>query len=250
MIQAEPRGSILILRLDRPEKRNAQTPGMLSSLAGHLDTASSARAIVLSCVGPVFCAGFDLSLALDDPEQLRALLRQLARACRALRAAPAPVVTAAPGAAIAGGCALVCASDFVVTDEGASLGYPAVRLGISPAVSGPHLAASAGTGPARARLLDPGLADARGAYRAGLVSEVVATPEACEPRAIAIAEALAAKPPHALGYTKAWLNRLDQSTDPDRLDAALAASLSGVGSAEQVALLREAWSKPRRPERR
>lgn len=236
MIDVTRDGCVAILRLDRPAKRNALTPAMLRALTGHLATSLSAHAIVLSGVGDVFCAGFDLALANDDPAELEALLRALHDACRALRDMPCPVVASAHGAAIAGGCALLCACDFVVTEPTARLGYPAVRLGVSPAVSAPHLSAAVGPGAARARLLDTHLVDGRDALRLGLASECVDTRAACEPRAIELAHALAAKPPHALAYTKRLMNELELAPHTPA-DAALHASLACVGTAEQRALL-------------
>lgn len=245
MISVEPRGQIAIIRLDRPDKKNAVTPSMLAGLASHIDTAMSAKAIVLSGVGDAFCAGFDLSLAQDDDAALEKLLHALSRAARALREAPCPVIVSAHGAAIAGGCALACAADFVITHESAKLGYPAVALGISPAVSGPHLAATTGHGPARARTLDPGLINGREALRVGLASELVEGAASCEPRAIALAEHLAEKPRHALGHTKRWLNELDGSLSTDALDAALEASLACIGTPEQRDRLAALWTKSR-----
>ncbi|MDX2132175.1 MAG: enoyl-CoA hydratase/isomerase family protein [Planctomycetota bacterium] len=240
MIDVTRDGRVAILRLDRPSKRNALTPAMLRALGGHLATSTSAGAIVLSGVGDVFCAGFDLALARDDAGELEALLRTLDAACRALRDMPCPVVASAHGAAIAGGCALLCACDVVVTEPGARIGYPAVRLGISPAVSAPHLGAGIGRGAARARLLDPALIDGREAARLGLAAECVDTRAACEPRAIELAHALAAKPPHALAYTKRWLNELEGAADARALDA----SLSCVGTPEQQTLLAAAFAPP------
>src|SRR5262245_21955030 len=243
MIAVEPVGNIAVIRLDRAAKRNALTPTMLASLAGAVDRAGSAHAIVLSGVGEVFCAGFDLDAAQGDESVLRDLLTSLSRAVRTLRDAPSPVVVSAHGAAMAGGCALLCGGDFVVTNAAAKLGYPAVKLGISPAVSAPNLRAGIGDGAARVRMLDPGVVDGQQAVRLGLASECVAAVADCEPRAIALARELAAKPRHALAYTKRWLNELDGSLDERALAAALEASLAGVGTGEQRALLAAIWNK-------
>ncbi|CAG1010842.1 Crotonyl-CoA hydratase [Phycisphaerales bacterium] len=243
MIQVEPRGEVAIIRLDRPAKKNAQTPEMLASLAKAVETAISARAIVLSGVGDTFCAGFDLSMAQADEAVLERLLRNLSRAARALREAPCPVVASAHGAAIAGGCALLCGCDFVVTHEGAKIGYPAVRLGISPAVSAPHLCAQTGFGPARTLQLDPGLISGREARRIGLASDLAATGPECEPRAIVLARSFAVKPRHALGYTRRWLNEIDGSLDESSHEAAMRSSLACVGTAELRERLAAAWRK-------
>lgn len=243
MIQLEPIDEIMVIRLDRAAKKNAQTPEMLASLINAIETSLSARAIVLSGVGDVFCAGFDLSLVQHDEAALPALLRNLAAAVRAVRGAPCPVVASAHGAAIAGGCALLCGCDFAVADENSRIGYPAVKLGISPAVSGVHLGAGVGLGAARTRMLDPGMVDGREAHRIGLVSDLVRLANECEPRAIEIARDLARKPRQALGYTKAWMNTLDGSCDDASTERALGASMAGVGGAEQRERLAEIWKK-------
>lgn len=241
MIDVQPLGEVAVIRLDRPDKRNAQTPKMLANLVGAIERANSARAIVLSGVGEVFCAGFDLTLCRDDDGVLGELLTGLAAAVKAVRTAPCPVVVSAHGAAIAGGCALALAGDLVVTNAEAKLGYPVVRLGISPAVNAPVVRASVGDGPARARLLEPRLVDGLDAYRIGLVHECVPLLSNCEPRAIAVAQELAAKPRHALGYTKRWLGELDGTTDNAVLERSLRVSTDLVGGPEQHERLAEMW---------
>ncbi len=85
MIAFEPVGEVAVLRLDRAAKKNALTPAMLRDLVSRVAGCASARAIVLSGVGDVFCAGFDLTLAKDDEGALAVLITELASAVRALR---------------------------------------------------------------------------------------------------------------------------------------------------------------------
>lgn len=239
MITVEALDRILIIRFDRPEKRNALTPAMLTSLISNLDTAWSAHAIVLSGVGETFCAGFDLALCQEDATALPALLEGLSRAVRALRAIPAPVVVSAHGAAIAGGCALLSGCDLVVTHPTATLGYPVLRLGISPAVAAPALNLSVGPGSARARLLSGQLITGTEAHHLGLAHHLVDDSDQAEARAIALARELIAKPRHAMAYTKNFLNKVDDALNPahsplaPHFDAALATSRSLSGTPEQ-----------------
>lgn len=239
MISVEQLDTILVIRFDRPDKRNALTPGMLASLVSNLDTAWSAHAIVLSGVGEIFCSGFDLALCQADDAALPALLEGLSRAVRALRAIPAPVVASAHGAAIAGGCALLSGCDLVITNRPATLGYPVLRLGISPAVAAPALNLSVGAGPARARLLSGQLITGAEAHHLGLAHHLVDDAAQSEARAIELARELIAKPRHALAYTKNFLNKVDDALNPAHsrlaplLDAALETSLSLVATPEQ-----------------
>lgn len=245
MFQSEAHGNVAVFRFDRADKKNALLPGMLRSLVAAIDTAASAHVIVVSGVGSTFCSGFDLSSCRDDPDAavLSELLQALSKACRAIRQSPCPVVVSAQGGAIAGGCALAASADFVVTHADAKLGYPVVKLGISPAISGPALAATIGGGAARTRLLDSTLISGSRAFELGLAHECVGTLEACETRAIGLAQELAGKPRHALGYTKRWLNEVDGSLRVSELDAALEASLALVGQQEQREMLAQVWAK-------
>ena len=236
MIRLTRDGPIAILALDRPDKRNALTPEMFSALHTHMDEIlwGDDRAILLTGTGPVFCGGFDLKLCLDKPGTLETLLRELAALCSALRAFPKPVVIAAHGAAIAGGCALLAAADLVVTDADAKIGYPVTPLGISPAISAATLRQAVGDGSCRERQLDPGLINGTEAVRVGLAHEVMTTPDQVLPRALGLARSLADKPPGAFRATKEWLCEIaDALGPPDAATRALAASLSILESEEQ-----------------
>ena len=238
---------VATITLNRPERRNAMTPQMLADLRAAVEEVApviraraDVRAVVLAGAGKVFCAGFDLDLCRDHPDGsvMRELLTGLSLAVASLRASGVPVVIAAHGAAIAGGCALLGGGDFVVADAGAKFGYPVVRLGISPAVNIPFVRVAMGDGPTRARTLDTRLIDGTEAHRAGLVSDLVATPDEVLPAAQAVAASLAAKPPGGLLATRRWLDELSPA------DAArgLAVSLALTGGAEERRLLPQVWS--------
>lgn len=247
---ADPRfAAIGEIVIDRADKRNALTPDMISritELARELDADQSCGAVLLRGEGDVFCAGFDLSLCKENSDALAAMLRGLSEACRVLRGLSKPVVIAARGAAIAGGCALVCSADFVVTDQGAKLGYPVVRLGISPAVNAPVVTRRIGVGHARERLLDWGLVSGEEALRIGLADLCVDLPEDVIPRAQIEAARLAEKPRGAMAATKRWLNEVDGSDTAAEFERGLAVSLALVGSAEERERLAGLWRSERR----
>lgn len=225
---------VATIRLNRPDKKNAMTPEMLEGFcAAVADSKDRARAVVVCGAGDVFCSGFDLAMCLKDQGVLGALLRGLSRAIVALREHPAPVVAAVQGAAIAGGCALLGGADVIVTHNDAKLGYPVVRLGISPAVNAPFMMQSLGSGGMRARFLDTQLISGREAFRSGLAHECVEAAHEVQPRAHTFAAALAAKPQPGIQATKAWLNELDGATTPARISQALLTSLELVGSTEE-----------------
>ncbi|MFG0305047.1 MAG: enoyl-CoA hydratase/isomerase family protein [Phycisphaerales bacterium JB040] len=245
MIRVTDEDALRVITLDRADKRNALTPEMLAGLTDALRTGEGTRAVLLRGAGRVFCAGFDLTLCRDDgPDQptLRSLLEGLSECVTALRACEAPVIVAAHGAAIAGGCALLAGADVVVSDGDARLGYPVTILGVSPAVNAAFLALAVGDGAARRALLLPELFSGAEGHRLGLVHELVVSREDVEEHARVIAESIAAKPGAGTGATKAWLNELEDGRDAGS-GAGLHASLSLVGGDESRALLKKAWTK-------
>lgn len=259
MIRVEQDGGVRVVTLDRPDKRNAMTPDMLCELCGAFTSRpgdeQETRAVLLRGEGRVFCAGFDLDLCRDDgPEQqvMRTFLVSLSAVIERMRRTDVPVVLAAHGAAIAGGCALLGGADVVVADRGAKLGYPVVRLGISPAVSAPFLLEGAGAGATRRRLLDPELFDGAAGARIGLVHELVDEREDVAARAHEIAHDLASKPPLAMKATKKWaLEVSGEAKMAGRAARALDASVSLVTGDEAVGRLRALWKKQvKREERR
>ena len=257
MIRIENKNGLRTIVFDRPEKRNALTPEMLDNLTaavravtiGRGDDAP-VRAILLRGEGNVFCAGFDLDLCRGDgPEQeiMKSFLAGLSAAIEAMRACPRPVVVACQGAAVAGGCALLGGADYVVADRGAKLGYPVVRLGISPAVSAPFLLDSVAPGAARRRLLDPPLFDGAEGARIGLVHELVEAREDVTPRAHAIAQSMAGKSVAAMKATKAWAMEVSgEKKMPGRAARALDASVSLVTTEDAIARLASVWKKDER----
>lgn len=244
LVRTESDG-IRVITLDRADKRNAMTPEMFALLREAVGGLGDDRALVLAGEGNVFCGGFDLKMCLDTPGTLRTLLVELSAVIGDLRALEIPVVIAAHGAAIAGGCALLGAADYVVTNDDAKLGYPVVKLGVSPAVSAPFLRRLVGDGRCRERLLDVELISGKEAARIGLASESVARAEDVLPRAIEVARTLAAKPGVGFWRTKAWLNELDDADSRsrgfadvrDEAERALQASLLIEGSEEEREML-------------
>ncbi|MGP1347260.1 MAG: enoyl-CoA hydratase/isomerase family protein [Phycisphaerales bacterium] len=227
--------------LDRAEKRNAMTAGMLRAAidgARELSRDDAVGAIVVRGEGEVFCAGFDLALCVREEGTLGELLRLLSELIGVLKSSPKPVVIGVQGAAMAGAAALLAAGDAVVADAGAKIGYPVVRLGISPAVSAGSLSGAIGGGAARARLLNTEVVDGERARELGWVSALVPVVEDVRPRAQVEAARLADKPAGALARTKAWVNELEALVvGAEAVRLGLEASLSLVGSDEERALL-------------
>ncbi len=235
MIQVTDDNTLRTVTLDRPEKRNALTPDMLHQLAAAFVVTDATRAIAVLGAGKSFCAGFDLKSEppTEDHALLRAQLDALSKAIIAMRTCPAPVVMGVHGAAVAGGCALLGGADIVIAEDTAKLGYPVVKLGISPAVSCPFLHGALAAR-ARAVTLDPALFTAERAHEMGLVHEIVRTaaPGARADRAavrtLEVAKSIADKPGDGARATKAWTLRVED-LDAGTIAQGLSASLDALG---------------------
>lgn len=134
-------GSIRILTLNRPEKRNALNDGLINALKDAIrkaDSDDSLRAIVIRGAGKDFCSGADLSalqkIAAASYEENVEDARNLAELFLLIRNARVPVIAAVHGRALAGGCGLATGCDIVLATETARFGYPEVKIGFVPAI--------------------------------------------------------------------------------------------------------------------
>ncbi|MBO6513179.1 MAG: enoyl-CoA hydratase/isomerase family protein [Phycisphaerales bacterium] len=243
MIEVKTEDSVTVISLDRGEKRNAMLPGMLTEFESAVrGIGEDSKAVVVNGKGKVFCAGFDLKACAADEsgDTMRALLTGLSKCIVAMRECSVPVVMGVHGCAIAGGCAMLGGADVVVCERGAKLGYPVVKIGVSPAVSAAFLMSAVPHGAGRALMLDPGLIDGSRAFELGLVHEVVEDAGAVDSRVMELAGSLAAKPGVGVRETKRLVNAITKGTS-DLGGDGLEASLSRVGSDEERAMLGAVW---------
>ena len=247
LVKRDTKGDVTFLFLARPDKRNAMTPAMLTQLFAELESFSRDcahkpnSALILAGEGRSFCSGFDLKLCRAEPGTAAQLLSLLSRCIMTLRAITAPTFIAATGSAIAGAAALCGGADVSIGDRAGVYGYPVLKLGLSPAVSAPFLAAKAGFGNARQMLLDVGLLTGQQAADNGLLTHCVDSPEDVIPRCLKLAHKYAAKPRHAFVATKQLLQELDGLGTPEAVAAhvqhALATSLETADSPEMLSRL-------------
>jgi methylglutaconyl-CoA hydratase len=174
-----------ILTLNRPERRNALSRGLISALTESFQRVRedmAARCVILTGAGSVFCAGMDLSELAEslEPSQTPAAESTvwsdalgLARLFNLIYTLPKPTIAAVNGAAVAGGAGLVTVCDLALAVPEARLGYPEVRRGLVAAMVMPHLLRHVGERTARYLLLTGELIDAREACRTGLINAVV-----------------------------------------------------------------------------
>lgn len=169
--------------LARPERRNALDAEMISELtdvATTIGAEESTRAVVLSGLGKVFCAGGDLTWMKAQIEADRATriaeATRLAMMLKALNEMPTPLILRIHGGAFGGGVGLACVSDMAIAADTTTFGLTETRLGLIPSTIGPYVAARLGEGNARRVFYSARLFDAEEAVALGLVSKAV--PEA------------------------------------------------------------------------
>lgn len=145
-----------VVTLNRPDALNAFTPHMFVEFVGALDRAEAdddVNAVIVTGAGRAFCAGADLSgggdtfdlteasqdggdqgaglgMVGDEPWRVPAdlggaLVLRIARATK-------PVIAAINGSAVGVGLTMTLAMDLRYVADGAKLGFPFVRRGISP----------------------------------------------------------------------------------------------------------------------
>lgn len=129
-ISVELDGTVLQIRLDRPEKLNAVDTPMLDELSAHIGGAEadeSVRAVLLTGAGRGFCSGGDLTGG-DTAGAAEAANRVV----RSITSLPKPVVAGVHGGAVGFGCALALSCDLVVAAPSAYFQLAFARVGLMP----------------------------------------------------------------------------------------------------------------------
>ncbi len=233
LVLREDHDQVALLTLNRPDRRNALSRGMVAELGDRLtDLAADVliRAVVLTGTGAAFCSGMDLkevaSSGRDAPGERLAVadVQAIADVIQQLHTLEKPTIAALNGDAYAGGAGLAFACDFVVAAAGVRVGYPEVKRGLVAAIVMHDLVRQVGDRRARALLLGGEPIDATEAERWGLINLVV-TSERCREEAMALARKLCAGGPKAIAATKRMLDEVGQRPRDLRGAAAVTAAV-------------------------
>lgn len=231
---SERRGRIGVVTFNRPEQRNALTPGMLIRLhetLGAWAREDEVRAVVVTGSGEKsFSSGYDITAIPTDltPEQLEQLRHghPLGLGVSSVKSFPYPVIAMLNGHCFGGALHLALSCDLRIGVDDVTIGMPAVRLGLVYAPDGIEQFVHV-LGIARAREVFFTARSYRGpdAHAIGLVDRLVPRGE-LERTTFELAEQIAGNAPLALRGTKQVLNRIEA-----------AAPLSAEARAEADALL-------------
>jgi methylglutaconyl-CoA hydratase len=220
LVLYEPRPPAVVVTLNRADRRNALSRGLIAGLTAAFERARddpAARCVVLTGAGSVFCAGMDLAElheSLAAPAEASPVWDdslRLARLFDLIYTLPKPTIAAVHGPAVAGGAGLVTVCDLAVAVPEARFGYPEVRRGLVAAMVMPHLLRHVGERMGRYLLLTGELIGADEAARCGLVNEVV-PPDRLMGRVMEMARACAEGGPNALTGTKKFLAQFSRQS--------------------------------------
>jgi enoyl-CoA hydratase len=214
VVVEERRGHVLVLRMNRPEARNALNSALIRALGDALAAAESdpdVRVVVITGTGDrAFCSGMDLrdfasgSAPAPDTESSDAAPVDISASpfMRLMRGEiTVPVVAAVNASAVAGGFELVLGCDLVVASAEARFGLPEVKRALFPGGDGILLGTRIPLPIALEINLTGDYVDAARALALGLVNRVVPPADVLD-TAIELAERIAANGPLAITATK------------------------------------------------
>ncbi|KAK0397837.1 hypothetical protein QR680_002295 [Steinernema hermaphroditum] len=203
---------IVVIRLHKPETKNAISKAMLQHLRTSLDDIKfdkEARVVIIkSDVPGAFCSGADLKerrlMPADEVpkfvDKIRGLVNDVANL-------PIPVIAAIDGFALGGGLELALACDIRVSTSTAKMGLTETRLAIIPGAGGTQrLSRAVGVSLAKEMIFTGRIINGEEAHRIGLVSHVVSN-ETSFTKALEIAKEIIPRGPIAVKLAKIAIDK-------------------------------------------
>jgi enoyl-CoA hydratase/carnithine racemase len=196
---------VAIITLNRPERRNALSLGLMKELITCLRAfgqSQEVHAVIIAATGPVYSAGHDLNELRDRTVgEYRELFDVCAELMALIQSIPQPVIAEVQGMATAAGCQMVATCDLAIAAEHAEFATPGVRIGLF--CTTPMVALSRAIGRKRAlEMLMTGTAiSAHTAMEWGLINHVVSA-ERLREETLALAERIAQASPLTLSIGK------------------------------------------------
>jgi enoyl-CoA hydratase len=215
MVDYEIRGRVGVLKINRPDKKNAVNGDVARGMEAALDRVEEDPDVwlaVLTGEGNVFCAGADLK-AINEGRAGDLQTERGGFGGLVARTRTKPLIAAVDGPALAGGTELVLACDLVVASTAASFGIPEVKRSLVAAAGGlfrlPRVLP-------RNIALELGLTgdpiSAERAYQYGMVNELCEPGQALD-TALALADRIAANAPLAVRETLRLMLTLKDADD-------------------------------------
>ena len=240
MVDYEIRGRVGVLKINRPDKKNAVNGDVAQGMEAALDRLEEDPEVwvgVLTGEGNVFCAGADLK-AINEGRAGDLQTERGGFGGLVARARTKPLIAAVDGPALAGGTELVLACDLVVASKAASFGIPEVKRSLVAAAGGlfrlPRLLP-------RNIAIELGLTgdpmSAERAHQFGMVNELCEAGAALD-TALSLAERIAANAPLAVRETLRLMIELKDADDETGFKES-GASMIGLAQTEDF------WEGPK-----
>ena len=208
LIVERPSDDIVVLRINRPQVRNALNLEVRAALAEKITqygAEKAVRCLIVTGSDAAFAAGADIGeMAEADPVEV--MSRNVQKYWRAIMDCPKPLIAAVEGYALGGGLELALCADIIIAGEGAKLGLPEVKVGILPGAGGTQkLARLVGRHRAMLLIMTGRVFGAAEALGMGVVSDVAPSGQALQ-RALDVAREIAAMPPISIMQIKEVVN--------------------------------------------
>src|SRR5256714_6171796 len=227
-------GPVRIIRMNRPEKKNALTSAMYDAMAEAIETASGAspiRCVLIAGVPGAFSAGNDLGDFMKAATGGEGLGNAVLRFLYSLARAERPLVAAVQGVAVGIGTTMMLHCDYAVAATDARFSTPFVALGLVPEAASSLLAPRLKGHRSTFELLVMGKPlSGEQVKAAGLINQVAPAGEV-EAEAMKAATQIAALPPEGVAISR----RLMKGTPEDvvkRMDEESSAFRQRLGSPE------------------
>jgi 2-(1,2-epoxy-1,2-dihydrophenyl)acetyl-CoA isomerase len=250
LVKVEHLDQAVVLRLNRPERRNALNAEICQELKRRIrEVEATARAVIITGEGRAFSAGGDVKdmAAARDPEaHLRDLARAIHGVIRAIRSSPSGFIAAINGNAVGAGMCLALACDIKIAARDANLATGYLNVGLAPGCGTWFLATHLPFPLAMDLLLTNRRITSSQAHEMGLINEVVEGEELMNV-ALRWAEVVRRSPPAAFSRAKYLLNRAYTNTLSDHLNLE-AAFLEASGRTWEFREGVTAFSEKRRPD--
>jgi enoyl-CoA hydratase/carnithine racemase len=221
--QVDDRG-IAVLRLERPDARNAMDTQMLAEILEHLAVArddDGVRVLVVSSSDHLgLSAGADIREEIDEEGKVERM-QLFADVYDQIVAFPKPTIAVCHGDVVGGGAEVAVACDMRVGGANLRMRFPGAALGVP--VGPARLVTLCGLAAAKYLLFSSRTVGADEALRLGLVNRV-APAAATEEAALGLAASVAAHPPEAVAALKRMLHEWDDVEGRSKVE--------GVGQVE------------------
>ncbi|MER9581108.1 enoyl-CoA hydratase/isomerase family protein [Mesorhizobium sp. M0276] len=206
-LTVETLGRVAVVTFRRADQLNAMNRMMQGEITDAFEALSSdagVGAIVVTGEGRGFMAGADIKeYAAQTAAEFDAFQADGMRMYAAIENNRKPVIAAVNGFALGGGMELVLCCDIVIANQFAKLGLPEIKLGLVPGGGGTQRSvAKLGRNRANFLLMTGAIVPASEFVSSGLVNEVVDV-DRLMPRALELAEIIAAEPAAAIEGLKA-----------------------------------------------